>query len=150
MDGVDENQRERVRGDERDRLLEAVSAKTDFDELDDHIQDRGYRHTRSIVQRGTQSEEPFDLYQVIQFYRKGDAQATATWIGLDPKEVERGTASYDMIDISETASSERGSPDDPVYPVIVGFLDEEEIGLQVTAAGIEENKMELDGFANVD
>lgn len=121
--------------------MERVYDTTKFADLDKKIRERGYEETESIVQRGIRSEGPFDFYQVICHYTNEDNQAIATWIGLDPQKVDSGEVSYDMIEgLDEIQDLERDTHE--LYPVIVAFLNDEEIGFQTTSTGIEENKLD--------
>mgnify|MGYP000041245662 CR=1 FL=1 len=136
-----ENSRLRVVGQKRDMLLERVYDTTKFADLDKKIRERGYEETESIVQRGIRPEDPFDFYQVIRHYTNEDDRAIATWIGLDPEKVDSGEVSYDMIEVpDEIQDAERDRQE--LYPVIVGFLNDEEIGFLATSNGIEENEID--------
>ena len=135
------NSRQQVVGQKRDRLLERVYDTTKFADLDREIRERGYEETESIVQRGIRSEDLFDLYQIIHFYTDEDNEAIATWIGLDPEKVDSGEVSYDMIEVpDEIQDAERDRQE--LYPLIVGFLNDEEIGFLATSNGIEENEID--------
>ncbi|WP_152420991.1 hypothetical protein [Halorubrum coriense] len=136
-----ENSREQVVGQKRDMFLESACNTTKFADIDQRIRERGYKETESIVQRGIRSEDPFDLYQVIRRYASDDNQAIATWIGLDPEKVDSGEVSYDMIEVpDEIQDTERDKQE--LYPLIVGFLNDEEITFLATNNGIEENELD--------
>ncbi|WP_283403833.1 hypothetical protein [Halorubrum sp. DM2] len=136
-----ENLRQQVVGQKRDMLLERVYDTTKFADLDKKIRERGYEGTEPIVQRGIRSEDPFDFYQVIRHYTNEDNRAIATWIGLDPKKVDSGEVSYDMIEeLDEIQDLEMDTHE--LYPLIVAFLNDEGIGFRVTSTGIEENELD--------
>ena len=136
-----ENPRQQVVGQKRDMLLGRVYDTTKFADLDKKIRERGYEGTEPIVQRGIRSEDSFDFYQVIRHYTDENNQAIATWIGLDPEKVDSGEVSYDMLEeLDEIQEAERDVQE--LYPVIVGFLNDEGIGFRATSTGIEENKMD--------
>lgn len=143
-----DGQREQLTGEDREQLLNKVYETTPFRKLDQNIRERGYNETQSIVQRGIRSEDPFDLYQVTQFYQMDSNQATATWIGLHPTKRERGEVSYDMIEMLDSIDPSTDRTDESRFPVIVGFLDNEDISLRATSDGIEENAMDMNILAD--
>ena len=58
-----------------------------------------------------------------------------------PKKVDSGEVSYDMIEVpDEIQDAERDRKE--LYPLIVGFLNDEEIGFLATSNGIEENEID--------